>query len=354
MKKKRIAFILSLIVLFCVCFFVMNQHYDKLARYQYVSDENREIILKYLNTEDINYMIAQQIKPEEMLPFIEEEGFDIHNTIYYTIANQAREEKPSIIVDFVNEFKGRLHFETLPNLLKAFDYSTLKIFFEEDNEFVKNAKLVSNPMDMGVRIQENETLFTYQPSSLIQLNESQNIPIQKGATIQINQEILPPLQQMCKELTDTFQQPCGNLNLSYGFISYDEQISYYERMIVMYGRDQFSLYGDLPGQSEFQLGNMIHFQYGTNSDNEFIHMLEENIQVDESDNKEENPSLKAKQLYEWLESNVHRFGFILRYPLHSQKIGKKKPQPLTLRYVGKEIASELYEKNIMLEQYQKK
>ena len=45
--------------LFCGCFYVMNQHYDELARYPYeLSEEQREVVLSHFDTENINYLVC--------------------------------------------------------------------------------------------------------------------------------------------------------------------------------------------------------------------------------------------------------------------------------------------------------
>ena len=52
----------------------------------------------------------------------------------------------------------------------------------------------------------------------------------------------------------------------------------------------------------------------------------------------------------WLHQNCHRFGFILRYPFEKEDITKYSYEPWHLRYVGN-IASEIYNKDITLEEY---
>ena len=107
MVWKRMSFIAVLLVLFAVCFYWMNQSYDPLARYPYADDADREILLEYLDQEDINYLITQQIKPEEIMPFIAVEGFDIANTRWYSTALQAQEDDVAYIVNFINEYNTR-------------------------------------------------------------------------------------------------------------------------------------------------------------------------------------------------------------------------------------------------------
>ena len=53
----------------------------------------------------------------------------------------------------------------------------------------------------------------------------------------------------------------------------------------------------------------------------------------------------------WLRDNVHKFGFVIRYPREKETVTGYQFEPWHLRYVGKKIAKELFEKGIALEEY---
>lgn len=55
--------------------------------------------------------------------------------------------------------------------------------------------------------------------------------------------------------------------------------------------------------------------------------------------------------YAWLAENAHSFGFILRYPENKDMLTGIQYEPWHFRYVGKEIASILYENQWTLEEY---
>lgn len=54
---------------------------------------------------------------------------------------------------------------------------------------------------------------------------------------------------------------------------------------------------------------------------------------------------------QWLANNAHRFGFILRYLEGKEDITGYNYEPWHIRYVGKDAAKEIYERNITLEEY---
>ncbi len=53
----------------------------------------------------------------------------------------------------------------------------------------------------------------------------------------------------------------------------------------------------------------------------------------------------------WLAENCYRFGFILRYPKDKRDITKIIYEPWHFRFVGREAATEMYEKGLCLEEY---
>ena len=55
--------------------------------------------------------------------------------------------------------------------------------------------------------------------------------------------------------------------------------------------------------------------------------------------------------YEWVSKHAHEYGFILRYPLNKTHITGASNEPWHFRFVGVEVATEIYEKGITLEEY---
>lgn len=67
-----------------------------------------------------------------------------------------------------------------------------------------------------------------------------------------------------------------------------------------------------------------------------------------SENQEaQDPSV----VWEWLEQNSYKYGFIVRYPEDKTKITGICYEPWHFRYVGKDAAKEIHEKGVCLEEY---
>ena len=59
----------------------------------------------------------------------------------------------------------------------------------------------------------------------------------------------------------------------------------------------------------------------------------------------------SDDVYNWLAENAHTYGFIKRYPSNRTDITGVINEPWHYRYVGKEVASEIYSQGICLEEY---
>ncbi|GIN86091.1 D-alanyl-D-alanine carboxypeptidase [Heyndrickxia sporothermodurans] len=117
-----------------------------------------------------------------------------------------------------------------------------------------------------------------------------------------------------------------------GYRSYETQDYLFKREIDKVGREKAEQAVAYPGTSEHQTG--LAMDISAPSVNYTI--------TEKLENKEEG---------KWLAEHAHEYGFILRYPKGKEEITKYKFEPWHFRYVGKKIASEIYEKGITLEEY---
>lgn len=114
---------------------------------------------------------------------------------------------------------------------------------------------------------------------------------------------------------------------SSAYRSYRSQVKVLNDEISSKGVDYANKYVAKPGKSEHQSGLSIDV---TNESRCF-----------------DKTSLEAK----WLANNAYRFGFILRYPEGKENITGYNYEPWHIRYVGKDAAKDIYERNITLEEY---
>ncbi len=112
-----------------------------------------------------------------------------------------------------------------------------------------------------------------------------------------------------------------------GYRSYKTQKETYIKRVIAQGKKKAEEYVAIPGTSEHQTGLAIDV---TNEDRWFVESTKE---------------------AQWLAENAHRFGFIIRYPKGKETITGKKYEPWHIRYVGKDIAKDIFEKGVTLEEY---
>ncbi len=304
--------IFVLIIFSVVCFNSMDTKYDRLARYEFADETNRDIILESFNDAEIDYLIQRKIKPEQFLPFIGVEGFDIHQLHYYETCLQVRSADLPFIVSFVNKYTEYWEVYDLSTILVHYDYTMLEEFFNGAYTYVAQAQLVEDPTSEQ-SIAENETLYKYVPQVLSELNNAMipNSSSIEGSTVRVREEMIEPLMQLSAAMQEEFELVAGGLIAISGYVSYEQQITLYEQALVKYGADHFAEYESYPGQSKNQLGNTISFTIAQKS-------LEE---------------IYNSEQYVYLQEHAEKYGFEIVY---SMEEAIEKEKPITLVYVGVE------------------
>lgn len=115
---------------------------------------------------------------------------------------------------------------------------------------------------------------------------------------------------------------------SSGYRSYNHQSSLYNNYVKEDGKAEADTYSARAGHSEHQTGLAIDItksggSFISNSDKEFT----------------------------WLKNNSYKYGFILRYPKGKENITGYMYEPWHYRYLGEEVAKEVYEANLTYEEY---
>lgn len=148
---------------------------------------------------------------------------------------------------------------------------------------------------------------------------------------QIDERIYPPLQRMFDDMRRQGVYP----TVVSGYRSYDEQRAILEDKYLAYKAEGHSKsrskelameWVALPGTSEHQLGIAVDI----------------------------NPDYSVSDgegVYDWLRDNAYKYGFIKRYPEDKTEITGIINEPWHYRYVGKEAAKVMHEKNLCLEEY---
>jgi len=114
--------------------------------------------------------------------------------------------------------------------------------------------------------------------------------------------------------------------------SYARQYTIYATNLVTRGIAHTNRYSAAPGRSEHQTGLAIDISCASE---------DFSLETSFADTPEGL----------WVAANAHRFGFILRYPKDKEDITGYNYEPWHIRYVGTELAGQLYETGLTLDEY---
>lgn len=189
------------------------------------------------------------------------------------------------------------------------------------DDFYENIKTIQNPNKLDVLVNKNNKLpENYVPDDLEYID------------IKYSYEN----KQLKKEAKENFEKLSSDaLALGFRIVAtsayrpYDYQKDLYEYYVKEKGQDYADLCSARPGHSEHQTGLAIDVEGSNRSYDDFEDAIE----------------------FNWMKENAHKYGFILRYPKGKERITGFKYEPWHYRYVGIEIATYIYEKNITLEEY---
>lgn len=142
----------------------------------------------------------------------------------------------------------------------------------------------------------------------------------------LDKELLVNFEKMWEEA----QKAKINLSIKSGFRSYKYQQKLLKEYLQKDNIQNIQTYLAMPGFSEHQTGLAI----------DLVDCHSKQIR-------------KHQKEYKWLHNNAYKYGFILRYPKGKEKITGYKYEPWHFRFVGKELAKELYKNGnyLTLEEY---
>ncbi len=318
MKMKRALLIGSLIVLFIVCYLEMNKHFDPLGRYKYADESNHDLILEYLNSDDINYLIDRQLEPEVFLPFLGIEGFSIRQAQTYYEVKEASMKPLWDIVYYVNTLADAgVDRSLIVELSDEYHLSMIEEFYSQMDEFAQGAQLMKSPSDYSQLIQENETLYRYEPLALAEVELPHVNAYFDHQDILLEEEVNQQLNELCSDLTRASGTTCGNLIVVGGYLSYYDQIELYEERLLEVGQDLLDQKAYLPGRMENQRGNIVELNLA---------------KIQETDEGEADDEDKNRfDIFAWLNQHIGDYGFVW----YQDKIDHNDKR-IQLRYVNAE------------------
>lgn len=217
--------------------------------------------------------------------------------------------------------------QNLKNTIKLIVFIIITIFISRDElkpTFYKNIRQIKNPNDLTVLVNKfNRLDENYIPNDLEKINVKYANDYKY-------------LRHHARIAFEEMSQDAMELGLSIVAVSAFRSYKYQDQLYHYYVDEKGIEYADRasarPGHSEHQTGLAVDIM-GSNGD---YNLFEDSIEFD------------------WISKNAHKYGFVLRYPKNKEYITGFKYEPWHYRYVGTDMANEIYNDKITLEEYKKR
>lgn len=190
-----------------------------------------------------------------------------------------------------------------------------------DHEYYTDMIKIEKQDDLLVLVNKYHALSSnYVPSDLEAITSKYN----KGYNNKLRHEARLAFEQMCEAaLKDNIKIYSGSAYRSYSY-----QQNLYNRYVNADGKAKADTYSARAGSSEHQTGLATD-------------ILNEKLDFISASDKE----------YTWLVNNSYKYGYILRYPKGKEKITGYMYEEWHFRYVGVDIAKEIYDSDITYDEY---
>ncbi|MDF2871010.1 MAG: hypothetical protein K0R05_2585 [Anaerocolumna sp.] len=255
---------------------------------------------------------------------------------------------------------GSMGYFSLKQLLGASESTASSQFYnnpsyqeeaseDDDNNSIPGGKTTVDTGDLEEEITNNDnvTLDTTPESITVIVNKELRLPsdyipsdllvpdVEYSITYYDEKKLMrKEAGEALKKLFDGAEENGYILCGVSAYRSYDRQYQIFTNNVKTQGMEHTTKYSAIPGYSEHQTGLAID-----------ISTKSVNYRLDASFG--ETPE------YEWLKTNAHLYGFIIRYPDDKTAMTGYSFEPWHIRYVGKALAKYLYENNMCLEEYYK-
>ncbi|SHJ63261.1 D-alanyl-D-alanine carboxypeptidase [Dethiosulfatibacter aminovorans DSM 17477] len=195
------------------------------------------------------------------------------------------------------------------------------------SETIDDEGIITNPEALDMVVNKQRTLPSdYVPEDLVKVEVETCLP---------NEEINQLREVASDALTRMFEGAEADgftLVARSGYRSYNTQTALYNGYVSRHGQEYADKYSALPGQSEHQSGLAMDITAQS------VGLQLEDYFGDTDEGK-------------WVSEHAHEYGFIIRYPLGMEDITGYLYEPWHLRYLGVDLATEVYESGLTLEEY---
>jgi len=302
-----------------------NKYSETLDKIINTKEYNEKYLKQYLNIKYINNdLFFKNINKLLNLGYTETDINLIHEkltqeSIDILIENEyIKDIKTFINLSYFKEDNLKRYLDYYHKDKKDIETTLTYVNIGLDNEYYTSVKEIEDQDSILVLVNKYNSLKSdYVPKDLENINS-------KYGSGQLRKEAKIAFETMCEEAKkDNITIYAGS-----GYRSYSYQKNLYNRYVAKDGKTKADTYSARAGFSEHQTGLAMDVMNGKwayikNTDKE----------------------------YTWLLNNSYKYGYILRYPKGKEKITGYMYEEWHYRYVGKEIAKQIYEQDITYDEY---
>lgn len=196
----------------------------------------------------------------------------------------------------------------------SLEEAVTKVNIGLDHDFYTEIEKVNNPNEYTVLVNKYHSLENYAPNDLKSLSYDKSYKMRAKAADAFEELV------SAGKLDSVYIRPYS------AYRSFERQTVIYEQYVKRDGQNKADTYSARPGHSEHQTGLAVD-------------VWSEGYQ-----------EIKPTD-YSWLLENSYKYGFIIRYTKDNIGITGYIEEPWHLRYVGKDIAKDVVEKNLTYDEY---
>lgn len=186
--------------------------------------------------------------------------------------------------------------------------------------------VISNPEDMKALTNKELSLPPdYEPEDLVQPDVVWG-PISNYRYLRV--EAAEALEDLFNDASEEGFTLYGRT----GYRSYQAQEEIFINFVNNHGYQEARTFSAKPGQSEHQTGLAMDITSES---------VDYRLSSDFGDTEEG----------QWVGENAHHHGFIIRYPREKEEVTGYIYEPWHLRYIGEDLATEIYESGLTMEEY---
>lgn len=213
---------------------------------------------------------------------------------------------------------------------KSIEDKILKVNMNLDLKPYSTNTIIEDDSDLTLLVNKYSALPNgYKPDDLVDVNYVCEQGVHYSCSTMSKMQLRKEAAKAYEKFVEAAKKQDLEIVAIATYRTYEYQFGLWSYYKELYGEEYADTYYARAGQSEHNSGLAIDITFNDHPFNE----------------------IEKYDGYDWILKNMHKYGFILRYPEDKVEYTKYGYESWHMRYVGKELAKYLYENNLTLDEY---